>query len=67
MILLNDVMHVKVFDLSAQLKGNVGSKRQHVHGCSLVRAKKFYGYHSDEELFVKIYLYPSVLLCIFVL
>lgn len=40
-----------------KLKGNVGSKRQHVHGCSLVRAKKFYGYHSDEELFVKIYLY----------
>ncbi|KAJ6694315.1 hypothetical protein OIU85_005038 [Salix viminalis] len=40
-----------------KLKGNAGSKRQHVHGCSLVTAKKFYGYHSDEELFVKIYLY----------
>ncbi|KAF9669963.1 hypothetical protein SADUNF_Sadunf13G0019200 [Salix dunnii] len=40
-----------------KLKGNADSKRQHVHGCSLVRAKKFYGYHSDEELFVKIYLY----------
>ncbi|CAK7340718.1 unnamed protein product [Dovyalis caffra] len=40
-----------------KLKGNAGSKRQHVHGCSLVRAKKFYGYHSEEELFVKIYLY----------
>ncbi|KAL2536841.1 DNA polymerase zeta catalytic subunit [Forsythia ovata] len=40
-----------------KLKGHAGSKRQHVHGCSLVRAKKFYGYHSSEELFVKIYLY----------
>ncbi|KAJ4719461.1 DNA polymerase [Melia azedarach] len=40
-----------------KLKGSAGSKRQHVHDCSLVRAKKFYGYHSSEELFVKIYLY----------
>ncbi|PSS24580.1 DNA polymerase zeta catalytic subunit like [Actinidia chinensis var. chinensis] len=40
-----------------KLKGNTGSKRQHVHGCSLVRARKFYGYHSLEELFAKIYLY----------
>lgn len=43
-----------------QLKGNAGSKRQHVHGCSLVRARKFYGYHSSEELFLKIYLYPTL-------
>ncbi|XVF57453.1 hypothetical protein PTKIN_Ptkin06aG0206800 [Pterospermum kingtungense] len=40
-----------------KLKGSAGSKRQHVHSCSLVRAKKFYGYHSSEKLFVKIYLY----------
>ncbi|XP_077217687.1 recovery protein 3 isoform X2 [Tasmannia lanceolata] len=40
-----------------KLKSYAGSKRQHVHGCSLVRARKFYGYHSSEELFVKIYLY----------
>ncbi|XP_010243556.1 PREDICTED: DNA polymerase zeta catalytic subunit [Nelumbo nucifera] len=40
-----------------KLKGTGGSKRQHVHGCSLVRARQFYGYHSSEELFVKIYLY----------
>ncbi|KAK2640409.1 hypothetical protein Ddye_028204 [Dipteronia dyeriana] len=40
-----------------KLKGKTGSKRQHVHGCSLVRGKRFYGYHSSEELFVKIYLY----------
>ncbi|KAK9291641.1 hypothetical protein L1049_019590 [Liquidambar formosana] len=40
-----------------KLKGNAGSKRQHVHGCSLVRARKFYGYYSSEELFVKINLY----------
>ncbi|KAI0510395.1 hypothetical protein KFK09_010996 [Dendrobium nobile] len=33
------------------------SKRQHVHGCSLVRAKKLYGYHSSEDLFVKIFIY----------
>uniref|UniRef100_A0A7N0V413 DNA polymerase zeta catalytic subunit n=3 Tax=Kalanchoe fedtschenkoi TaxID=63787 RepID=A0A7N0V413_KALFE len=40
-----------------KLKGKVGSKRQHVHACSLVRARKLYGYFSTEELFVKIYLY----------
>uniref|UniRef100_A0A1D1Y8K7 DNA polymerase zeta catalytic subunit n=1 Tax=Anthurium amnicola TaxID=1678845 RepID=A0A1D1Y8K7_9ARAE len=40
-----------------QFKGTYGRKRQHVHECSFVRAKKFYGYHSTEELFVKIYLY----------
>ncbi|TKY61502.1 DNA polymerase zeta catalytic subunit [Spatholobus suberectus] len=40
-----------------KLKGSAGSTRQHVHGCSLVRARKFYGYHSFEELFVKTYLY----------
>ncbi|XP_060966824.1 DNA polymerase zeta catalytic subunit isoform X2 [Cannabis sativa] len=40
-----------------KLKSKACSKRQYVHGCSLVRAKKFYGYHSSEELFVKIYLY----------
>ncbi|ERN16936.1 hypothetical protein AMTR_s00057p00185570 [Amborella trichopoda] len=37
--------------------GSVGSKRQHVHSCSLVRAKRFYGHYSSEELFIKIYLY----------
>ncbi|XP_058083823.1 DNA polymerase zeta catalytic subunit isoform X2 [Magnolia sinica] len=40
-----------------KLKSSAGSKRQHVHGCSLVRARRFYGYYSTEELFVKIYLY----------
>ncbi|CAN1232917.1 DNA polymerase zeta catalytic subunit [Linum perenne] len=40
-----------------KLRGSAGSKRQHVHCCTLVRAKKFYGYHSSEEMFVKIYLY----------
>ncbi|KAJ0014338.1 hypothetical protein Pint_19855 [Pistacia integerrima] len=44
-------------------KGNAGSNRQHVHGCSLVRVKRFYGYHSSEELFVKIYLYPNFSVC----
>ncbi|XP_013591840.1 PREDICTED: DNA polymerase zeta catalytic subunit isoform X1 [Brassica oleracea var. oleracea] len=40
-----------------KLKGTAASKRQHVHDCEIVRAKKFYGYHSTEEAFVKIYLY----------
>ncbi|XP_038703838.1 DNA polymerase zeta catalytic subunit isoform X2 [Tripterygium wilfordii] len=40
-----------------KLKSTAGSKRQHVHGCALVRARRFYGYHPSEELFVKIYLY----------
>ncbi|XP_021772931.1 DNA polymerase zeta catalytic subunit-like [Chenopodium quinoa] len=40
-----------------KLKGNAGTKRQHVHSCTVVRAKKFYGYHLSEELFVKINLY----------
>lgn len=48
-----------VIELS-QLKGHAASKRQHVHDCSIVRAKRFYGYHSSEELFVKIYLYPEI-------
>lgn len=47
------------FELT-QLKGNAGSKRQHVHSCTVVRAKRFYGYYSSEDLFVKIYLYLSV-------
>ncbi|RZC55540.1 hypothetical protein C5167_014394 [Papaver somniferum] len=42
-----------------KFKGSAGNRRQHVHGCSLVRARKFYGYHPTEELFVKIYLYPD--------
>ncbi|KAK1386104.1 DNA polymerase [Heracleum sosnowskyi] len=40
-----------------KLRGNAGSKRQHVHGCSVVQAKKLYGYKSSEEFFVKIFLY----------
>ncbi|PON37843.1 DNA polymerase zeta catalytic subunit [Trema orientale] len=40
-----------------KLKSKACSKRQYVHGCSLVRARRFYGYRSSEELFVKIYLY----------
>ncbi|KAF9605350.1 hypothetical protein IFM89_016485 [Coptis chinensis] len=43
--------------LKVKIKSSSGLKRQHVHGCSLVRAKKFYGYYKPEELFVKIYLY----------
>ena len=54
-----EIIDVKVFCLKIfQLKSKACLKRQYVHGCSLVRARKFYGYHSLEELFVKIYLYP---------
>ncbi|RLN35611.1 DNA polymerase zeta catalytic subunit isoform X2 [Panicum miliaceum] len=44
-------------DLEKALQIRGPSKRKHVHGCSLVRAKKLYGYHASEELFMKIYLY----------
>lgn len=40
-----------------KLSGGIGAKRQHVHSCSLVRAKKFYGYHPSDQLFIKIVLY----------
>lgn len=40
-----------------KLSGGIGAKRQHVHSCSLVRAKKFYGYHPSDQLFIKIILY----------
>ncbi|KAD5317907.1 hypothetical protein E3N88_17853 [Mikania micrantha] len=40
-----------------KLKGSAGSKRQHVHGCSLVNARRLYGYDASEQLYVKLYLY----------
>ncbi|KAK9070718.1 hypothetical protein SSX86_011120 [Deinandra increscens subsp. villosa] len=40
-----------------KLKGSAGSKRQHVHGCSLVHARRFYGYDASEQLYAKLYLY----------
>ncbi|KAF0907731.1 hypothetical protein E2562_020477 [Oryza meyeriana var. granulata] len=43
--------------LEKALQIHCSSKKKHVHGCTLVRAKKLYGYHTSEELFVKIYLY----------
>ncbi|RLM86844.1 DNA polymerase zeta catalytic subunit isoform X2 [Panicum miliaceum] len=46
-------------DLEKALQIRGPPKRKHVHGCSLVRAKKLYGYHASEELFMKIYLYPQ--------
>ncbi|KAI8542209.1 hypothetical protein RHMOL_Rhmol08G0120300 [Rhododendron molle] len=48
------------FSLTKTLKGKASLKRQHVHGCSFVRARKFYGYHASEELFAKIQLYPKI-------
>uniref|UniRef100_A0A0D9X2Q2 DNA polymerase n=1 Tax=Leersia perrieri TaxID=77586 RepID=A0A0D9X2Q2_9ORYZ len=38
-------------DLEKALQIRGSSKKKHVHGCSLVRAKKLYGYHTSEELF----------------
>ncbi|KAJ0912775.1 putative DNA-directed DNA polymerase [Helianthus annuus] len=49
-----------------KLKGSAGSKRQHVHGCSLVHARRFYGYDESEQLFAKLYLYPFSLPNLFV-
>ncbi|KAH7435487.1 hypothetical protein KP509_06G067000 [Ceratopteris richardii] len=40
-----------------KLASNSGAKQQHVYSCSLVRGKKFYGFHAEEQLFVKIVLY----------
>ncbi|XP_073113931.1 DNA polymerase zeta catalytic subunit isoform X4 [Elaeis guineensis] len=48
---------VKAIEKALKSRSTSVSKRQHIHGCSLVRAKKFYGYHSSEKLFMKIYLY----------
>lgn len=42
-----------------QLKASAGSKRQHVHDCSLVRARRLYGYDASEQLYAKLYLYPK--------
>ncbi|KZV47318.1 DNA polymerase zeta catalytic subunit-like [Dorcoceras hygrometricum] len=58
---VDSCMHALSLDLdkALKLKGNAGSKRQHVHCCNLVRARKFYGYHPTEDLFVKIYLYAT--------
>ncbi|KAI3694970.1 hypothetical protein L1987_77956 [Smallanthus sonchifolius] len=39
-----------------KLKGSAGSKRQHVHGCSLVNARRLYGYDASEQLYAKLYL-----------
>ncbi|KAI5008760.1 hypothetical protein ZWY2020_009808 [Hordeum vulgare] len=53
----NSCMTGLLSDLEKTLQNRGPAKRRHVHGCSLVRAKKLYGYHSSEEIFVKIYLY----------
>ncbi|XP_047064420.1 DNA polymerase zeta catalytic subunit-like [Lolium rigidum] len=53
----NSCMTGLLSDLEKALQNRGSAKKKHVHGCSLVRAKKLYGYHSSEEIFVKIYLY----------
>ncbi|VAH42507.1 unnamed protein product [Triticum turgidum subsp. durum] len=53
----NSCMTGLLSDLEKTLQNRGPAKRKHVHGCGLVRAKKLYGYHSSEEIFVKIYLY----------
>ncbi|XP_031485155.1 DNA polymerase zeta catalytic subunit isoform X3 [Nymphaea colorata] len=51
--------HVFALAIEKALKlgSSYGSKRQHVHSCVPVTAKKFYGYHSSDEPFIKVYLY----------
>ncbi|KAJ3699935.1 hypothetical protein LUZ61_003640 [Rhynchospora tenuis] len=43
--------------LEKALKTRGTSKKQHVHGCTIVKAKRMYGFFPREELFLKIYLY----------
>uniref|UniRef100_A0A7I4D3U3 DNA polymerase zeta catalytic subunit n=1 Tax=Physcomitrium patens TaxID=3218 RepID=A0A7I4D3U3_PHYPA len=40
-----------------KLASSSAAKKQHVHSCSLVRARRYYGYYPSEELFIKIVLY----------
>ncbi|KAG6486158.1 hypothetical protein ZIOFF_054728 [Zingiber officinale] len=46
--------------LEKALNQNVSTTKRSVHGYSLVRAKKIYGFHPLEDLFIKIYLYPHI-------
>ncbi|KAL4573421.1 hypothetical protein LXL04_020226 [Taraxacum kok-saghyz] len=39
-----------VLERALKLKSNAGSKRQHVHDCSLVRARRLYDYDASEQL-----------------
>jgi hypothetical protein len=43
--------------LAVQLASSNAAKKQHVHSCSLVRARRYYGYYPSEQLFIKIVLY----------
>ncbi|KAG0605129.1 hypothetical protein M758_9G034000 [Ceratodon purpureus] len=40
-----------------KLASSNAAKKQHVHSCSLVRARRYYGYYPSEQLFIKIVLY----------
>ncbi|CAM6089940.1 unnamed protein product [Calypogeia fissa] len=42
---------------ACKIASTMGAKRQHVHSCSLVRGRKYYGYYPNEQLFIKIVLY----------
>ncbi|MCO5600145.1 hypothetical protein L7F22_054253 [Adiantum nelumboides] len=55
-------VHSLAFAIEKALKlaSNAGAKRQHIYSCSLVRGRKFYGFHIEEQLFVKIVLYSAV-------
>lgn len=43
--------------LPLQLASSNAAKKQHVHSCSLVKARRYYGYYPSEQLFIKIVLY----------
>ncbi|GBG78283.1 hypothetical protein CBR_g26314 [Chara braunii] len=44
-------------EMAMKMTSSVSSKRQHLHECSLVRARPFYGYYPSDQLFVKIVLF----------
>ncbi|KAL6285958.1 hypothetical protein ACE6H2_010348 [Prunus campanulata] len=51
-LVLNPRINVFGNTYKLHLKGNAGSKWQHVHSCSLVQSRKLYGYHSSEEVYL---------------
>ncbi|XP_078160009.1 recovery protein 3 isoform X2 [Carex rostrata] len=53
----NSYMNSFLTALEKALKTRGTSKKQHVHGCTIVKAKRMYGFFPKEELFMKIYLY----------
>ncbi|URD83626.1 DNA polymerase [Musa troglodytarum] len=51
-----NLLEILTFSIELSQDRTVSAARQHVHGVALF-AKKIYGYHSSEDLFLKIFLY----------